>query len=333
MGYYLYGYGGSGDHESEDRIRGTCRLLPCQPELCSTHPEEDWHYGLASVAALTRQSAAKVGKGDVCLTADPNGAVAAKKAGAKAVLWCWSPAYPLKGRLRRAPDAVVVPDRHSLEYLCRSGLQKKARLGPDPGFLVERLLRPLDGGFCRDTIGLCFSAAVDRYERKPGLLFESYSLLIRYLLSQTDFEIALIPYCAKPWRDDRVLLQTLYERFQDSGRVRLRPDGESRVLRGDIGMCRMVIGSAGAVAAWSCGVPALCIGADFRAMGLAKELLGQWQGAVLPVAWLKDRADLTRAVREFFKQEDNQRRALESAVPSRRQQALSWDWDKMMLMG
>ena len=111
----------------------------------------------------------------------------------------------------------------------------------------------------------------------------------------------------------------------------MRKDGSSPVLRGDISLCRCVIGSAGAVAAWSCGVPALCIGADPGAVALSADLFGDWRDGVLPVAWIKEPRDLIRAVRCFMAREDALRTIMETTVPYRRQRSLTWNWETMAL--
>lgn len=315
----LYGHGGSADHGEEDRVRGTCRLLSCRPAVYSFGLEEDWHYGLAECADLWRMPRQLR---EPVLALHP-------RARTGKVLWCWT-GVPGSRDLRQF-ETVVVPDETSRARLCQAGLGKKVRLGPDPVFLVQRRIRPLEGAFRSDTVGLCLSAGVGRYEKRTGLIYESYRRLIRFLLDETTWQLALIPYCVKKGRDDRVLHGLLYREFEDTGRLVLRADDQSPCLRGDISLCRCVIGSVGAVAAWSCGVPALCIGADPHAVGLARTLFGTWQGAVLPAAWLQEPGDLLGAAAEFLRYEEQQRRMLEVGVFRQRQRSLSWDWAKMAL--
>ena len=92
-------------------------------------------------------------------------------------------------------------------------------------------------------------------------------------------------------------------------------------------MTREVVAACeGAIAAWSCGVPALCIGATPRATGLAKELFSRWEDVVIPFSSLKTSEDLTARFRQFLRMEDKLRRQLDITVPLRRQQALQWQW-------
>jgi hypothetical protein len=328
MGYYLWGHTGSGDHADEDRIRGSCRLLAAPPALVSSNPEEELRYGLGELAGI-HDRLPTPDSGSYCLTHRTDAADYLRKAGTRAVLWGWSGAG-MSRQLAKALsrfDTLVVSERQSLSALWDAGLTKKTRLGPDLSFLVERQLRPLQGGFRTDTVGLCLSADAARLEQEEGLLFHSYQRLIRYIMAETSFQVALIPYCARRGRNDTLLHIALERQFRGWGRVFCRKDGSCRVLRGDISLCRCVVGGAGAVAAWSCGVPALCIGATPRATGLAKELHSAWEDAVVPVSALREPEELTRRFRRFLRKEDRLRRELDAAVPLRRQQALAWSWE------
>lgn len=327
MGYYLWGHTGSGDHSDEDRIRGSCRLLADPPEVVSTSPEEELRYGIGDLAGI-RDRLPTIDAGSCCLTHRTDAAERLRKAGTRPVLWGWSGAgmsRQLAKELSRF-DTLVVSERQSMAALRDAGLMKKTRLGPDLSFLVERQLRALQGGFRTDTIGLCLSASADRLETEEGLLYRSYQRLIRYIMVETNFQVALIPYCVRRGRDDTLLHTALERQFRGWGRVICRKDGSCRVLRGDISLCRCVVGGAGAVAAWSCGVPALCIGATPRATGLAKDLHSTWEDAVVPISALRDTEELTRRFRRFLRREDKLRRELETGVPLRRQRALEWQW-------
>lgn len=331
MGIFMCGYGGSGDHSSEDRIRGTCCLLPEKPELYSASPEEDFRYGLGNVANLNRQlpgiMEAQLRPGDVVLHDRP-----VDKCDSRThwnVLWAWSVGPETVSRRMAKSlsrfDAIVVTDRRSVEVLGSAGLEKKVRLGPDPSFLVRRQIRPLQGAFRADTVGLCLGHGISRFEGEDGLLFRSYLHLIRFLLRETSFQIALIPYCTQPAQNDEMLIEALARQFRDEWRIRCREDGSSPLLRGDLSLCRFVVGSAGAVAAWSCGVPALCLGADPRAVGLAQELFGSWQELVIPVGLVRREEELAQRFRSLMAREDRIRRRLRVAVPERRAYAAQWD--------
>lgn len=336
MRYFLLGHGGSGDHGAEDRIRGICRVLPEQPEVFSSGLDEDWRYGLGAVAGLTRHIPGaperRIRRGDWCVTVHPAG-VDKLRRGTRTVLWGWTPGVGSISRQSARElsrfHTVIVPDTRSLENLRNAGVEKNVRLGPDPAFLVERQIRPLRGAFRKDTVGLCLSPALCRFEVSQGLLYRSYCHLIRWILDNTSMQIALIPYCVKSCCNDCLLFTALEREFEESDRILRREDGDCRVLRGDLSLCRCCVGTAGALAAWSCGVPGLCLGSSSRAQGLARTLFGSQREAVVSVAALKREDALTDRFCAFLKREGVLRRRLESSVLQYRRWAADWKWDSI----
>lgn len=331
MGYCLV-HGGSADHASEERIRGLCRMLPEQPEIYCAALEEDWRYGLAAVGALAQNRPGlvrrRLGWGDRCILSSP-GAVDRLRPGVRRILWGWSPAGQISRRQAKELaqfHQIVVTDARSAVLLRQAGLGSRVRLGPDPSFLVERQIRRLDGAFSRDTVGLCVSPAVGEFEVGNGLLFGSYCHLIRWILRNTDWQIAMIPYCAKRSCNDLLLHQALKRQFPGEDRLFCREDGDCRVLRGDLSLCRCCVGTAGATAAWSCGVPGLCLGAGNRALGMADALFGSSRETVVRVGQLRQECDLTERFRQFLRREEVLRRWQEVSVPRYRHWAGQWNW-------
>lgn len=330
MGYFLLGYGASGDHGSEERVRGICRVLPGKPEVYSHALEEDWHYGLAELAGLRRhlpgEPRRQIGPEDICLLASPGGGEGLRR-GTCGVLWGWmpgeTPSRRAAGQLGRL-NAVLVSVPDAVDALRRAGVEKNVRLAPDPAFLVERRIRALNGAFRRETVGLCLSPAVCSFQRAEGLLYRSYCHLIRWILDNTPWQIALIPYCVRPGRDDRLLHRVLARQFVETGRILCRADGDCRELRGDISLCRCCVGTAGTLAGWSCGVPGLCIGASVRARGMARVLFGTAQETVVSVRSLRREEELTERFCGFLRQEDVLRRRLLGAGARYRQWAQQW---------
>ena len=98
------------------------------------------------------------------------------------------------------------------------------------------------------------------------------------------------------------------------------------MLRGDLSLCRCCIGTAGVSAAWSCGVPGLCLGASSRIQGLSQALLGTRQDGVLRVSELRTEKDLTQHFRFFLDREAAMRRWLEVSVPRYRHWAQQGTW-------
>ena len=333
MSYFLI-HNGSADHTSEDRVRGICSLLPEQPEIWSKTLEEDWRYGLAQIGVLSRNRPGaaqhRVRAGDWYITAHPQGA-GELRSGVRRVLWGWEPSGPLPqhhaAQLRRF-HRIIVTDIRSKQYLRQAGIRQSVRLGPDPSFMVSKKLRPQLELFDRDTLGLCVSSSAASFETRPGLLFQCYCSLIRWVLNNTSWQIALIPYCASSGASDHPLHMALKCQFQKEDRLFLREDGDCRELRGDLSLCRCCVGTAGVPAAWSCGVPGLCIGASRRAQALSATLFGSRRDGVIRVSSLRRQEDLTARFREFLRREDAMRRWLELSVPRYRQWTAQWPWQE-----
>jgi polysaccharide pyruvyl transferase WcaK-like protein len=201
-------------------------------------------------------------------------------------------------------EAVAVTERRSRRHLKRFGLTNLVLI-PEPAFLVRPRPR---SALSADTVALCLTYPGEA----EGLLYRSYSHLMGYILEQTSLSIALIPYCVKPTQNDLVLFRALYRQYRDTGRVHFRQDGDAPGLRGDIRQCSCCVGAAGAVAAWGCGVPALCLSATCRTRGLSQALLGTWQDTVLPWQELKSEQDLTFRFKTLLRHQDRHRRLLET---------------------
>lgn len=333
MGYFLI-HNGSADHTSEERIRGISLLLPEPPEIWSTAPEEDWKYGLARVGPLSRNRPGagrhRIRSGDWCITAHPKAASGLRR-GTRRVLWGWEPSGPLP-RHQTAQltgfHRIIVTDPRSRQYLRQAGLGSNVRLGPDPSFLVARSLRTAEKALPADTVGLCVSSVAASFEARPGLLFQNYCALIRWILRNTSWHIALIPYCVSAGRSDLPLHLALKSQFPKEDRLFLREDGDCRALRGDLSMCRCCVGTAGVPAAWSCGVPGLCIGASRRVQALSATLFGSRQEGVIRAGDLAQESDLAVRFQEFLHREDAMRCWLEVSVPRYRQWAAHWPWQE-----
>lgn len=284
-------------------------MLPGKPEVYSHCPEEDWRYGIPGIAGVFRSRPGAVEErlcsGDYYVRTRPNDVQALTRRGIRTVLLC-----PRVGRLtgqRLAQisgyETVAVSEDRSYALLKNAGISNLV-LMPEPVFLVQRQYRPMEDG--ADTVALCLSNP----REAEGILYRNYCHLIRCILRDTPMKILLLPYCIQPSRNDFLLCRVLYGKFRDSGRVTLREDGDSRQLQGDLERCRLCIGNAGAVAAWGCGVPGLCLCATSRTLGLAQTLLGSWQEGVVPWQTLKADDDLTRRFWELLKKEDRHRTAL-----------------------
>lgn len=304
MGFYIFGHGGSADHGCEDRLRGICSLLPQKPEIRSDHPEEDWRYGLGALGGVYRRGTGKSpGPGDWCL--DLRLRSREPEPGVKRIFWGSHMGMLDQQRLRQLGDydIVAVSELRTHDRLTAAGLSNVV-MAPEPAFLVKEQLR--EGEFPPNTVGLCLTCP----PAAGSVLYRCYRHLIRYLLHHTDLHIALIPYSVRTGQNDLFLHRALAAPYLYTGRVHIRPDGDSPLLRGDLSRCRCCVGGAGVLAAWSCEVPGLCLSATHRTLGLAQAIFGTPQAAVCPWEQLTQEDQLTRRFQQFLQTEDWHRRRL-----------------------
>lgn len=199
--------------------------------------------------------------------------------------------------------------RESLTYeaMKAKGIEQVS-LFPDPAFLLERKDLLLPEGFQEgNTVGINVSPMVIGLEKEKGVTLQNYIELMKYIIKNTDMQIALIPHVVWSHNDDRIPLQLLYNQFKDTGRVCLIGDHSAEELKGYIARCRfMVVARTHAsIAAYSEQVPTLVVGYSVKARGIAKDLFGTDENYVIPVQSFKQNRDLLDSFRWLMLQEDN----------------------------
>ena len=181
--------------------------------------------------------------------------------------------------------------RESLTYeaMKAKGIEQVS-LFPDSAFLLERKDLLLPEGFQEgNTVGINVSPMVIGLEKEKGVTLQNYIELMKYIIKNTDMQIALIPHVVWSHNNDRIPLQLLYNQFKDTGRVCLIGDHSAEELKGYIARCRfMVVARTHAsIAAYSEQVPTLVVGYSVKARGIAKDLFGTDENYVIPVQNLK----------------------------------------------
>lgn len=195
---------------------------------------------------------------------------------------------------------------------------------PDPAFTLQKRELPLPEGFAEgNTVGINVSPMIQDNEKESGITMECYEALIRYIIDNTDFQIALIPHVVWARNDDRKPIHTLFEKFKDTGRVVEIGDGTCEELKGYISRCRLFVGARthATIAAYSSCVPTLVVGYSVKARGIARDLFGQEEHYVLPVQSLRNRDDLVKEFQWLSSREKEIRKKLEKKMPDYRNKA------------
>lgn len=224
----------------------------------------------------------------------------AKRKNSKTVLWgCSVEPSGVSGDMAKDLESYdLIVARESITYGFLKQINSNTVLLPDPAFGLKREL-----GFFPDRlksksyIGINISPLIQTRESVPGITMANYCQLIEHILSSTDDNIALIPHVVWNHNDDRVPLQTIFDKYIDTGRIFMIKDQNCCKLKDIIAGCRMFVGARthATIAAYSSSVPTLTIGYSVKARGIARDLFGTDENFVLPVQRLSSENDITSA--------------------------------------
>lgn len=198
--------------------------------------------------------------------------------------------------------------RESITYnaLKNNGLDN-IYLVPDTAFVLDKVENQLPKGFVeKNTVGINVSPLIINYEKNDGITLANYENLIKYIISDTNMQIALIPHVVWEKNNDLVPLQLLYDKFKDTGRVVLIGDCKASELKGYISRCRFLVAARthASIAGYSESVPTLVVGYSVKAKGIAMDLFGTDDNYVVPVNSLSDDNALTEKFRWLMMHED-----------------------------
>ena len=232
-----------------------------------------------------------------------------QKSGLKTVLWGCSVEpdivkEPKTSKDLRRYDLIVA--RESITYEAIKEIGANVILGPDPAFFMAPQPCEVDSRLLSgNVIGINISPLILKWANDSDAAYNNYLELIRYVLSETDATIALIPHVVWESSDDREVLRKLYEDVGDSERIVLVEDHTAPELKYIISHCRLFIGARthATIAAYSSFVPTIVVGYSVKARGIAKDLFGTEEKYVIPVQELRDSMTLVETFKWF---DDNQ---------------------------
>lgn len=255
---------------------------------------------------------------------------AAKARGAKIVLWgCSIEPELLKDKkiIEDLKSYSLIYARESITYneLINAGITANTKLFPDAAFMLDKVCLPLPEGFTENnTIGINVSPLIQDYENSDGSTMKNYIALLKYIIDNTDMQIALIPHVVWDNNNDLLPLQRLYEVYMDTNRVILLGDYNCMEIKGFISRCRMFIGARthATIAAYSTCVPTLVVGYSVKAKGIAKDIFGTYENYVIPVQTLTNEDDLVNAFCWLSDNEEGIRAHLKEFIPSYRNRVL-----------
>ena len=217
----------------------------------------------------------------------------------------------------------LITARESLTYdaLIENGINKNTHLFPDPAFLLDKEIpKDLPNNFIpNNVVGLNLSPMVQNLEKGNNIAYKNFVELIKYIIDNTNMNIALIPHVVWENNNDLEPLTKLYKQFKNTNRVCLidKPYNACQ-LKGIISQCRFMIAARthASIAAYSTQVPTLVIGYSVKAKGIAKDIFGDYKDYVLPVQELKKENEVLEAFKKLMQNEDKIREHYKNFMPS-----------------
>ena len=243
------------------------------------------------------------------------------KAGIKTVLWGCSVEPEVAAKKAIAEDLAnynLIVTRESITYEAVKQVQKNTVLSPDPAFFMKPLKCEVDARLkAGNVIGINASPHILKCESASGMAYENYKQLIRYILSETNATIALVPHVVWSSNDDRKVLRQLYDDFDRDPRLVLVEDHTAPELKYIISQCSFFVGARthATIAAYSSCVPTLVVGYSVKARGIARDLFGTEDGYVLPVQSLNESGQLTQTFRELYEKRMSVESHLQKIAP------------------
>lgn len=215
-------------------------------------------------------------------------------------------------------DLIIARESLTYDALIKAGINKNTHLIPDTAFLLESKELPLPDNFIEgETIGINMSPLVLDYSNEDNIVYKNYVNLVKHILNDTKYNIALIPHVFWDKTNDLEALQKLYEEFSYTNRIAIIGKHSCEELKGYIKRCKMFVGARthSIVAAYSSCVPALAVGYSIKSKGMALDLFGEYDNYVTSVQDFKTENDLTNSFLFIEKNYDKIKKHLSKKIP------------------
>lgn len=217
----------------------------------------------------------------------------------------------------KAYDLITARESLTYQFLLDAGI-KNVKLIPDSAFtLPKEMLQFPDSFDTKNVVGINISPLVLRKEKQRGIVLENFIRLMRYILDETDYTIALIPHVVWKDNDDRDALRQLADAVGRDSRVTVIEDCNCMQLKGFVSRCRFFIGARthATIAAYSTGVPTLVLGYSVKSRGIATDLFGTDENYVVPVQTIDHPDQMQQAFCWLQEHEAEIRERLEQVMP------------------
>lgn len=222
----------------------------------------------------------------------------------------------------------LITARETITYnaLKNAGVES-AVLVSDPAFTLEPVKVQMPDLFeKRKVIGINISPLVMKYEQGKNILLSNIENLIKFIIKETDYGIALIPHVLLRNNNDLTPLKILYDKYVQSGRLCLIDEDDSlncQQIKYVISRCSfMVVARTHAsIAAYSTRVPTLVLGYSVKSIGIATDIFGTPENYVLPVDKINRENEVKEAFQWILEHENSIRERYSAVMPAYIQKA------------
>ena len=220
---------------------------------------------------------------------------------------------------------IVTRETYTYETLkkCVSN-PNKVYLACDPAFRLKIKETMLPENFkSNNTLGINISPLVFKnIEDENDIMYQNINELIKFVLSETDMNICLIPHvynCEKNIQDIKVL-RKIYNDIDKKDRVALVDRELScEELKYIISKTRFFIGARthSTIAAYSMKVPTIALSYSIKSRGIAKDLFGTEEGFAIPYKSIESSSVLKDTfINILVNKEDEIRNRYEEIMPT-----------------
>lgn len=212
---------------------------------------------------------------------------------------------------------ICVREKLSYDLLKKHGIRTELILAPDPAFALQVQNTPWpDRIEHTNVVGINISHFATEAK---GI--ENYRNLIRWILENTDMEIAMIPHVVfprDPGNNDLLNIHKLLKLLPESNRIFVVNKAYNCCqLKSLISKCRFFVGARthATIAAYSTCVPTLVVGYSTKSIGIARDLFGTEEGYVCSVQQMQDENILLQAFIRMYQEEFERRNHLRTCMP------------------
>lgn len=250
----------------------------------------------------------------------------AHERGNKTILWgCSMDRQNLtvaKERTLHFFDLIYARESLSYVFFKELGLENVICL-PDPAFVIKSEKVDIPLFFTKgDVIGINLSNLVLGGFSLESTFGRNVRELINYIITQTDFNILLIPHVTWAGQDDRLIAKIIKEIWHNNNRIEILSIENLNYcqIRYLISRCRFFIGGRthAVISAYSTCVPTIALGYSIKSRGIAKDI-GLSDKLVVNSKVIKDNNELLESFCYLLDNEKHIKEHLCTVMPEYRQ--------------